>query len=93
MLLVAAGGEGLVYVHHCGEEVVPVGDLKGYLDGEAVGWLRVLGLEEWVVGAMERGLIKVVGSFMLASKGVIWVSLLEKSRGSGYVVEYLVMSG
>ncbi|KAL8999563.1 MAG: hypothetical protein Q9169_001652 [Polycauliona sp. 2 TL-2023] len=78
------GVEGgmLRYVHHCGEKIIPVDELKGFLEGEAGGAFEVLGIEEWVARAMEKGLDEVVGSFMLASKGVIRVPLLER-RGSG----------
>jgi len=36
--------------------------------------------EQWVAEATEKGLDEVVGSFMLASKGVIRVPLLETNR-------------
>ncbi|KAI4230036.1 MAG: hypothetical protein L6R36_000415 [Xanthoria steineri] len=76
-------GEGLVYVHHCGEEVVPVEGLKGYLEKEGGGTVGVMGLEGWVRGAVERGLDEVVGAFLVASKGVIRAPVLEKRSGSG----------
>ncbi|KAL8909684.1 MAG: hypothetical protein Q9171_004929 [Xanthocarpia ochracea] len=75
------GGGGLRYVHHSGEEIVPVDQLKGYLESSAGGSFKVLSMKEWVAGAMERGLDEVLGSFLLASKGVIRVPLLQKSHG------------
>ncbi|KAL8928298.1 MAG: hypothetical protein Q9172_000982 [Xanthocarpia lactea] len=75
------GGGGLRYVHHCGEEIVPVDQLKGYLESSGGGSFEVLSMTEWVAGAMERGLDEVLGSFLLASKGVIRVPLLQKSHG------------
>ncbi len=50
----------------------------GKLDG---GSFKVLSMKEWVAGAMERGLDEVLGSFLLASKGVIRVPLLQKRHG------------
>jgi hypothetical protein len=73
-------GNALIYIHQSGEEIVPVDQLKEYLEGSAVGSFRVLALQEWVTGAMERGLDEVIGSFLLASRGVIRVPLLQKSR-------------
>ncbi|KAL8721656.1 MAG: hypothetical protein Q9225_001705 [Loekoesia sp. 1 TL-2023] len=70
----------LTYVHLSGEEIVQVDQFKEYLEGSAVGSFRVLPLQEWVAGALERGLDEVVGSFILASKGVIHVPLLQKNR-------------
>ncbi|KAL8893752.1 MAG: hypothetical protein Q9192_004960 [Flavoplaca navasiana] len=75
------GGRGLKYVHHSGEEIVPVDQLKGYLESSAGGSFKVLSIKEWVAGAMERGLDEVLGSFLLASKGVVRVPLLRKSHG------------
>ena len=40
------GEEGLVCLHFCGEEVVPVGGLKRYLEGDDGGLFRVDRLEE-----------------------------------------------
>jgi hypothetical protein len=37
-------------------------------------------MREWVAGALERGLDEVVGSFLLASEGVIRMPLLQKSH-------------
>ena len=42
------GEGGLRFVHHCGEEVVPVEELKGFLEGEKVGSYGVMGMKEWV---------------------------------------------
>ncbi|KAL8780315.1 MAG: hypothetical protein Q9213_006513 [Squamulea squamosa] len=68
----------LRYIHHCGEEIVPVDHLKVYLEGSTGRSFRALEMKEWVAEAMEKGLDEVVGSFMLASKGVIRVPLLQK---------------
>ena len=73
-------GNALVYVHQSGEEIVPVDKLKDYLETSAGEQFRVLELEDWVAGALERGLNEVVGAFLLASKGVIRVPLLQKKR-------------
>ncbi|THC93486.1 hypothetical protein EYZ11_007042 [Aspergillus tanneri] len=72
----------LNYVHQSGEVIVPVDQLKQHLEGSAVGSFRVLPLHEWVTGAMENGLDEVLGSFLVASKGVIRAPLLQKSPGT-----------
>ena len=74
-------GGTLKYVHHSGEEIVPVDQLKGYLESSAGGSFKVLSIKEWVATAMEKGLDEVLGSFLLASKGVVRVPLLQKSHG------------
>ncbi|KAI9040688.1 PKS-NRPS hybrid synthetase psoA [Aspergillus affinis] len=70
----------LNYVHQSGEGVVPIDQLKEYLEGSAVGSFSVLPLQEWVSMALGEGLNEVLGSFLLASNGVIRVPLMEKSR-------------
>lgn len=77
---VKASDNALVYVHQSGETIVPVDQLKGYLEGSAAGSFRVLPLEEWVTGALQSGLDEVLGSFLLASKGVIRVPLLQRRK-------------
>jgi nucleoside-diphosphate-sugar epimerase len=74
-----SGADGLMFVHQSGEEVVPVEQLKEYLEGSSGEQFRVLGLGDWVAEAREGGLDEVVASFLLASKGVIRVPLLRKS--------------
>ncbi|PLB52456.1 putative hybrid NRPS/PKS enzyme [Aspergillus steynii IBT 23096] len=73
-------GNVLNYVHQSGEVVVPVDQLKEYLEGSAVGSFGVLPLQVWVSRALGEGLDEVLGSFLLASNGVIRVPLMEKSR-------------
>lgn len=75
---VRGSNHAVTFVHHSGEEVVPVSHLKLYLEGSAVGSFRVARLEEWVEGALAKGMDQVLGSFMLASKGVIRVPILQK---------------
>lgn len=70
----------LVYAHQSGEEIVPIDRLKEYLEGSAIGQFRVLAIQDWVTSAIAKGLNEVVGSFLLASKGVIRAPLLQKSR-------------
>lgn len=69
----------LNYIHQSGEEVVPIDQLKEYLEGSAIGSFSVLPLKEWVSKALEQGLDEVLSSFLLASKGIIRVPLMEKS--------------
>ncbi|ORY71799.1 putative hybrid NRPS/PKS enzyme [Pseudomassariella vexata] len=73
-------GSGLVYVHQSGEKVIPVNQLREYLEGSAVGSFEIWAPQEWVSGAVEKGLDKVVASFILASKGVIRAPLLQNGR-------------
>jgi amino acid adenylation domain-containing protein/thioester reductase-like protein len=66
------------YMHHCGEEIVPLDRLKEHLEGPATGSFTTLTIQDWVAGALAIGLDEIVGSLMLASKGVIRAPLLEK---------------
>ncbi|KAK1990307.1 acetyl-CoA synthetase-like protein [Colletotrichum falcatum] len=66
------------YIHQSGDEVIPVDQLKDYLEGSDSGSYKVVSLQEWVDTAMHHGLEEVVGSFLLATKGVIRAPLLEK---------------
>ncbi|WEW55385.1 Nonribosomal peptide synthetase 14 [Emydomyces testavorans] len=73
-------GGDLVYLHQSGERVIPVGELQKYveeLEGQPV---QVLALKEWVDLAIRKGLDEVLGSFMLASKGVIRAPLLQRGH-------------
>ncbi|KAK1966752.1 putative hybrid NRPS/PKS enzyme [Colletotrichum sublineola] len=71
--------ENLVcYIHQSGDEVVPVDQFKDYLEGSDPGSYRVIPLREWVDAAMHHGLEEVVGSFLLATKGVIRAPLLQR---------------
>ncbi|KAH8723490.1 putative hybrid NRPS/PKS enzyme [Phaeosphaeriaceae sp. PMI808] len=72
--------KNIIYMHHCGNEIVPLDRLKEHLEGQATGSFSTLALQDWVDGALKIGLDEVVGSFMLASKGVIKAPLLEKAR-------------
>jgi thioester reductase-like protein len=74
-----SGGD-LVYLHQSGERVVPVGDLQKYVEEMEGRPLQVLPLKEWVDLAIRKGLDEVLGSYMLASKGVIRVPLLQRGH-------------
>ncbi|KAF9697439.1 hypothetical protein EKO04_005132 [Ascochyta lentis] len=69
---------GVSYVHHCGEKIVPLDQFKDHLEGSATGSFNTLAIQDWVAGALDIGLDEIVGSLMLASKGVIKAPLLEK---------------
>ncbi|KAI1778541.1 Nonribosomal peptide synthetase 14 [Hypoxylon cercidicola] len=73
------GTGGLFFRHHSGERVVPVGKLGTYVEETEKRPVRVLTLEDWVDGAIQRGLNEVLGSFMLASKGMLRLPLLKRS--------------
>ncbi|KAJ0414063.1 Nonribosomal peptide synthetase 14 [Aspergillus carlsbadensis] len=68
----------VVYHHHCGEQVIPIGDLRNYLEKSEGQSIQVLPLEEWVEMAVQNGLNEVLASFMLASRGVVRAPLLQK---------------
>ncbi|KAK1979519.1 putative hybrid NRPS/PKS enzyme [Colletotrichum cereale] len=68
------------YIHQSGDEVVPVDRFKDYLEGSEPGSYKALPLREWVDAAMQHGLEEVVGSFLLATKGVIRAPLLQRGR-------------
>jgi amino acid adenylation domain-containing protein/thioester reductase-like protein len=69
---------GVSYMHHCGEKIIPLDGFKDHLEGSAPGSFNTLAIHDWVAGALEIGLDEIVGSLMLASKGVIKAPLLEK---------------
>ncbi|KAL4994078.1 hypothetical protein BDV10DRAFT_189351 [Aspergillus recurvatus] len=73
-------GGGLVYLHQSGERIVPVGDLQEYVEKLENRPLKALPLDEWVNLSIRKGLDKVLGSFMLASKGVIRAPLLQRGH-------------
>ncbi|RDL31028.1 Nonribosomal peptide synthetase 14 [Venustampulla echinocandica] len=70
---------GLTYIHQSGERIIPVDKLKEYVEELESQSLEVLPLEEWVAMAIKKDLDEVLGSLMLASKGVIRAPLLQKS--------------
>jgi pseurotin A synthetase (hybrid polyketide synthase/nonribosomal peptide synthetase) len=70
----------LVYLHQSGEQLVPVGDLQKYVEEMEGRPLQVLPLKEWVDSSIRKGLDEVLGSYMLASKGVIRVPLLQRGH-------------
>ncbi|KAL2280264.1 hypothetical protein FJTKL_12713 [Diaporthe vaccinii] len=70
----------LCYVHHSGEEVVPVDQLRNYIAASVAGPVKTLSLKDWVASAVEQGLDEVVASFLLASNGVIRVPVLQRTR-------------
>jgi thioester reductase-like protein len=71
-------GSKVAYVHHCGEKIVPLDRFKDHLESPITGPLTTLTIQDWVAGALAIGLDEIVGSLMLASKGVIRAPLLEK---------------
>ncbi|KAH2023248.1 Nonribosomal peptide synthetase 14 [Aspergillus fumigatus] len=71
-------GGGLIYLHQSGEQVIPVGDLQKYVEELEGRPLQVLPLKEWVDLSIRKGLDEVLGSYMLASKGVIRAPLLQR---------------
>jgi pseurotin A synthetase (hybrid polyketide synthase/nonribosomal peptide synthetase) len=74
-----SGGD-LVYHHQSGERVIPVGGLQKYVEELEGQPLQVLPLKEWVDLSIRKGLDEVLGSFMLASKGVIRAPLLQRGH-------------
>lgn len=45
----------VIYLHHSGEEFVPVNQLKEHLEGSSVGSFKVAKLEDWVGDAFAVG--------------------------------------
>ena len=76
----AAPAAPLCYVHHSGEEVVPVDQLRNYIAASVAGPVKTLSLKDWVASAVEQGLDEVVASFLLASNGLIRVPVLQRTR-------------
>ena len=78
----AAGevGGNLVYLHHSGEQVIAIEDFQRYVEGLEGRSLQVLPLKGWVEESIRKGLDEVLGSYMLASKGVIRAPLLQRDR-------------
>ncbi|EAW15062.1 PKS-NRPS hybrid synthetase psoA [Aspergillus clavatus NRRL 1] len=74
-----SGGD-LVYIHQSGERVIPVRDLQKYVEELEGKPLQVLPLKEWVDLSIRKGLDEVLGSYMLASQGVIRVPLLQRGH-------------
>ena len=68
----------LVYVHQSGERVIAVGDLQKYVEELEGRPLQVLPLKKWVATSIQKGLNEVLGSFMLASRGVIRAPLFQR---------------
>ena len=71
---------GLVFVHESGDEIIPVDQFREHLERSTSAPIGVLPIQEWVAGAMKMGLDEIVGSYLLASGGVIRIPLLQKSR-------------
>ncbi|RYP14471.1 hypothetical protein DL765_006361 [Monosporascus sp. GIB2] len=73
-----SSGSGLVFLHQSGERLIPVGELQKYVEELEGQPIQVLPLEEWVAVSVQKGLDVVLGSFMLASKGVLRAPLLQR---------------
>ncbi|KAJ5976965.1 nonribosomal peptide synthetase 14 [Penicillium viridicatum] len=71
-------GGNLVYLHHSGEQVIAIEDFQRYVEELEGRSLQVLPLKEWVEESIRKGLDEVLGSYMLASKGVIRAPLLQR---------------
>lgn len=54
----------LQFVHVSGEEVIPVGDAKAYLERESGYAFRVLRMEDWVQEARGHGLSELVAAYL-----------------------------
>ena len=55
---------GVEYVHASGERVVPVGEVKEYLEREIGGEIKRLDLREWAGKAREAGLDELVAAYL-----------------------------
>lgn len=78
-VLAPGGGEeaGVTYKHQSGEEVVPFGRLAAFLGETEEQPFRVLDMEAWVKLAVDAGMDQLVGSFLAATRGQIYMPLLE----------------
>ena len=55
---------GVEYVHASGERVVPVGEVKEYLEREMGGEIKQLDMYEWASAAREAGLDELVAAYL-----------------------------
>ncbi|KAI1737463.1 Nonribosomal peptide synthetase 14 [Xylaria scruposa] len=74
------GNGGLFFRHQSGERVVPIGELGAFVEKIEKRPVGVLLLQDWVAEAIVGGLDEVLGSFMLASKGVLRLPLLKRGQ-------------
>ena len=72
-------GTNVVYKHQSGETLVPMNGLKSFLAEEQDKSFRILKMAEWVEEAVKMGLNELVASYLLATKGEIFMPLLEKN--------------
>lgn len=52
------------YLHHAGDQVIPVQSIRDLLSGEAGSGLESLAMGEWVEGAVRQGMNPLVGEFL-----------------------------
>lgn len=70
-------GAGVTYRHQRGEKVVPFDNLAAFLGETEEQPFRVLDMEAWVKLAVDAGMDQLVGSFLAATKGMIYMPVLE----------------
>ena len=74
------------YVHHCGEDVVEVTDLKAFVEKQAGGKVRTLSWSDWIEGASALGLNELVATFLATFKregNMLLMPKLLKGWGPG----------
>lgn len=70
------------YVHHCGEDVVEVKDMKAFVERQVGGEVRTLGWSDWIESARRLGLNELVATFMATlqkKEGTLLMPRLLKS--------------
>ncbi|KAJ5361341.1 polyketide synthetase [Penicillium brevicompactum] len=55
--------EGIAFVHHSGEKVVPAGKIGEILTNDGKEEWEILGMQEWVEQAVEKGMNPLIGKF------------------------------
>ncbi|KAJ5332382.1 polyketide synthetase [Penicillium brevicompactum] len=59
--------EGIAFVHHSGEKVVPAGNVGEILTNAGKDEWEILGMQEWVEQAVEKGMNPLIGEFLKAA--------------------------
>lgn len=66
------------FLHQSGDTVIPVDELRQYLEHDIGHACRVLRWDEWVDAAIEKGMDELVGAFLRNTGGQIRMPLLVK---------------
>jgi len=56
--------QGVEYVHHCGDSVVPLTDIKEFFTKTTGYEFRMLPMREWVKNAQKNGMHELVGGYL-----------------------------